>query len=237
MLYRITSFSRSACISSAVIPSLSPSTSSVCCPSSGGGVLASALLSANFIGVLTILMVPHAGCSISMTMFLSCVCGSSSAVLTSLMGAYGMPVPSKALSQSLVVLPRVISSMRASSSSRCATRWALEANLSSDFHSGRPMLSQRTPKRRSLPPPMRMSPSLVSKALYGTIDAAFRVSRGFPFVLGTSPTVGSSPAPGVGLVAYQAAARDVRKRGRLAVAKGHVDAVTATGSSSPNQRT
>lgn len=116
-------------------------------------------------GVLTILIGPHAGCSISMTMFLASVCGSPSAVLTSLMGAYGMPLPSKAASHSSVVFWRVMSSICASSSSRFATRWALEENLGSSFQAGRPMASQRTPKRRSLPPPMRMSPSLVAKAL------------------------------------------------------------------------
>jgi hypothetical protein len=61
--------------------------------------------------------------------------------------------------------------MNFSSVSLFSTLFAFVLNFSSDIHSGFPTFVARIPKSRSLPPPSRMSPSDVLKALYGTIDA------------------------------------------------------------------
>jgi hypothetical protein len=104
-------------------------------------------------------------------MSLALVCSCISALRTSLTAAYGMPLPSNTSSHSCVVFVAEIFSISASSSSRFATRDALILNFGSSFHSGRPRPSQRMPNRRSLPPPKRISPSLVLKDLYGTMEA------------------------------------------------------------------
>jgi len=54
-----------------------------------------------------------------------------------------------------------MASMEESSSIRLATREVLTEYLGEVFHSGCPKPSQIRPKRRSLPPPKRMSPSRV----------------------------------------------------------------------------
>lgn len=64
-------------------------------------------------------------------------------------------------SHSRVVLVFVIASIDPSSSILLATRCALTANLELVFHSDWPRPSDRIPKRRSLPPPNKISPSLV----------------------------------------------------------------------------
>jgi hypothetical protein len=89
-----------------------------------------------------------------------------------------MPQPSRISSHSCVVLCFVTSSMRSSKVSLCCTLRALVMNRSSVIHSGFPSRLQSTPYRRSLPPPRRISPSDVLKALYGTIDARSSVSLG-----------------------------------------------------------
>jgi hypothetical protein len=83
-----------------------------------------------------------------------------------------MPQPSRTSSHSCVVFCFVSFSISSSKVSRFCTLMAFVLKRSSLIHSGFPMRLQRTPYRRSLPPPRRMSPSDVLKALYGTIDAS-----------------------------------------------------------------
>ena len=65
-------------------------------------------------------------------------------------------------------------SIKLSSSTRFATRDVLMANLGLVFNSGCEMPSQIRPKRRSFPPPKRISPSFVLYDLYGTMEAVCR---------------------------------------------------------------
>jgi len=64
------------------------------------------------------------------------LCSCSSVALTSLMAAYGMPLPSNISSHSWVVFVFVTLSTSSSSSSRCATRSAFVTNRLSLIHSG-----------------------------------------------------------------------------------------------------
>jgi hypothetical protein len=89
----------------------------------------------------------------------------------SLIALYGSPEPSNTSNHSCVDFVFVIDSIKESSNSRCATRWVLMLNLASVFHSGWPRPSHIRPKRRSLPPPNKISPSLVLYDRYGTIEA------------------------------------------------------------------
>lgn len=100
-------------------------------------------------------------------------CSCVNVPIKSLTFAYGSPVPSKISSHSCVVFDIVISSIQGSSRSRFSTRAELTANRSSLIHSGLPRPSHRRPKRRSVPPPKRISPSDVLNDLYGTTDATF----------------------------------------------------------------
>lgn len=158
-------------MSSGPNPSVSRSISSVCWPNVGGGVLMPGVDSEYFTGVLSSLMGPHDGCSISCTMPRAMVWSWFSVACTSLMAAYGMPHPSNMSSHSAVVFFLVSLSISSSRVTRFCTLRAFVLNLSSSIHSGLPILVHRTPYNRSLPPPSRTSPSEVLKALYGTIDA------------------------------------------------------------------
>lgn len=155
-------------------PKLSLKISSVCCPNIGGTLRILGLLSLYFTGVLTILIGPHHSCSISFTMSLARTCSWFNVPWISFTAEYGRPEPSKTSSHSCVVFVCVMASIKLSSSTRFATRDLLIANLGSAFHSGCWRRSQMMPKRRSLPPPNRMSPSCVLYARYGTIDASIR---------------------------------------------------------------
>ena len=76
-----------------------------------------------------------------------------------------MPQPSSMSSHSCVVFCFVSPSIISSSASLFCTRTAFVLNRSSWINSGFPIRLHRTPYRRSLPPPSRMSPSDVLKAL------------------------------------------------------------------------
>src|SRR5688572_13203723 len=115
--------------------------------------------------------------------------------------------------------------MLVSSSCRFATRLAFVRNFSSSFHSVRPSPSHRILNKRSLPPPNRISPSLVSNDLYGTIDATTiseRLSRSTKLGL----TMRRPPTPRVLFAAYQAAACNICQSRRLAVAESDIDVLT-----------
>lgn len=164
-------------MSSVPIPRVSRSISSVCWPRVGGGVLMPGVDSEYFTGVFTNLIGPHDGCSICCTIPRAMVWSWFSVACTSLMAAYGIPQPSKMSSHSAVVFCLVSLSIKPSKVSRFCTLRAFVLNLASSIHSGLPILVHRTPYRRSLPPPSKISPSDVLKALYGTIDAGIHQFR------------------------------------------------------------
>jgi len=128
-------------------------------------------LSLYFTGVLTILIEPTNGCSISLTIPLAKTCLWLRVPWISLTAEYGKPEPSKISNHSCVVFVMVIPSIKLSSTRRWATRCVLIANLGSVFHSGRPKPSQMSPYSLSFPPPNKTSPSLVLYDRYGTIEA------------------------------------------------------------------
>jgi hypothetical protein len=101
------------------------------------------------------------------------LCSCSRVVWTSLIAAYGIPLPSNTCNHCCVVFLFVIDSIIPSSTFRFFTRVLLVINLESSAHSGFPIFSQRTPKSRSFPPPSRISPSAVLKPRYGTIEAVW----------------------------------------------------------------
>lgn len=168
--YDTTPLPFSSSISVGLSPNTSVRTSSVCWPSIGGAILTLVWPpSLNFTGGPTNFTLPHPSWCTSTTIFLAWTCGCSNVSLTSLIAAYGIPLPSKIANHCAVVFVIVTLSMAASSSTRLVTRALFVAKRGLRFHSGCCKRSQITPKSRSLPPPSMMSPSEVLNPLYGAM--------------------------------------------------------------------
>jgi hypothetical protein len=136
------------------------------------------------------------------------------------------PQPSRTSSHSCVLFRRVSFSMSSSRVSRFCTLNAFVLNRSSVTHSGFPSLLQMMPYRRSLPPPRRMSPSDVLKALYGTMEAV--EDQCLSSYEGARHTMRSSPPPGVSLAANETRTGDICECGYLAVTQSNVNMLALT---------
>jgi hypothetical protein len=175
-----------------------------------------------FTGVFTNLIGPHDGWSTCCTIPRAMVCSWLSVAWTSLMAAYGIPHPSRMLSHSAVVFCFVSLSISPSKVSRFCTLRAFVLNLSSSIHAGLPILVHRTPYKRSLPPPSRISPSEVLKALYGTIDATMYQCQTRCYCQ-TELTMRSPPPSRILLATNESRARNVCERRGLTVAERYID--------------